>query len=66
MYAQETKTKVINCAKCGRTLGIRYYWKCRKCGATYCYVHIPSNPTCPHESHMAQIYNASTRSSRVE
>jgi hypothetical protein len=29
------------CEVCGRRLGVGYYYTCRICSATYCYVHTP-------------------------
>jgi len=39
--AQVQVRKTDNCAKCGRKLGVGYYWKCHICGLATCYAHIP-------------------------
>jgi hypothetical protein len=37
--AQPEKAKVVACAFCRRRLADEYYFTCRKCDASYCYIH---------------------------
>ena len=35
-----------HCIICGRSLGVGFFYTCRVCAATFCYVHAPSK--CDH------------------
>jgi hypothetical protein len=37
--AQPSGAKVVACAFCRRRLADEYYFTCRKCDASYCYIH---------------------------
>ncbi|MBI2183505.1 MAG: hypothetical protein HYU39_00950 [Thaumarchaeota archaeon] len=39
MSLTQTRRAVAICKWCGRRLGTEYYYRCKTCGATYCYVH---------------------------
>jgi len=37
--AKPEKAKVVACSFCRRRLADEYYFACRKCDASYCYIH---------------------------
>jgi hypothetical protein len=37
--AQSEKAKIVACAFCRRRLADEYFFTCRKCDASYCYIH---------------------------
>ena|SRR5690349_21502853 len=39
-------TKVVACAYCRRRLADEYFFTCRKCQASYCYIHMSRHQAC--------------------